>query len=210
MKRLFQFSAAFLIGAALFSGCEPVEAEENFVEVIGEFEQPSPESGYRLNLSYNGPMTKRDGFAKWVDSVQQQVPSMVKLSENIYVNYLPEEMNRRPGRNDMHTSISYLLTASDSTLYNRLVKDLLKTDLPFSINVMGTYIDPARKTKLQQEMMEKAVENAKQKIEHLSGDNQTYKIVSIEELDNVTPYGPEYYDINRRMVSRVKVKARLN
>lgn len=210
MKKLFELGATFILGALLLNGCQPMEADENYFEVIGEFEQSSPEAGYRLNLSYNGPLNQRDGFVKWVDSVKQQVPSMVKLSENIYVNYLPEEMNRRPARGDLQTSVSYMLTATDSTLYNRLAKDLLKRNLPFSLNVMGSYLDPDTRIKLQQEMMQKAVENARQKLEGLSGEGKTFEIVGIEELDNTVPYGPEYYDFNRRMVSRVKVKARVD
>ena len=210
MKKLFNLGATFILGVLLLSSCQPMEADENYFEVIGEFEQPSPEAGYRLNLSYNGPLSQRDGFVKWVDSVKQQVPNMVKLSENIYVNYLPEEMNRRPVRGDLQTSVSYMFTATDSTLYNRLAKDLLKRNLPFSLNVMGSYMDPDTRIKLQQEMMQKAVDNARQKLEGLSGEGKTFDIVSIEELDNTVPYGPEYYDFNRRMVSRVKVKARVD
>lgn len=210
MKKLPHLCFGLLAGVALLIGCRPAESDGNYLEVIGEYEQPSPEAGYRLNLAYNGPLSQREGFEKWVDSVQQKVPGLVKISENIYVNYMPEEMGRKPTRSDLQTSISYMLNASDSTLYNRLANDLLKSNLPFSLNVMGTYLDPATKTKLQQDLMQKALANARQKIESITGEGATYQIVQIEELDNTVPYGPEYYDFNRRMVSRIKVKARLD
>ncbi|MCC9138612.1 hypothetical protein ACFSKU_03015 [Pontibacter silvestris] len=80
----------------------------------------TPEGGYRLNLSYNGPLDMRNQFITWVDSLQQKVPSMVKMNENIYVNYMPEQMGRKVNKNMFQTSVSYNLIVQDSSMYDSI------------------------------------------------------------------------------------------
>jgi len=55
-----------------------------------------------------------------------------------------------------------------------------------------------------------ALNDAKAKRSFLAGLDRSYEIMGTEELDNTTPYGPGYYDFNRRMVARVRVKALQN
>ena len=59
-------------------------------------------------------------------------------------------------------------------------------------------------------MLQQALNDAKIKLSFLAGQDRTYEIIGIEELDNTTPYGPEYYDFNRRKMARIRVKARLD
>lgn len=203
---------ALLLALGALSGCETrqAEGEATYLEVIGEHEQQMPEAGYRLNLSYNGPLDKRDQFVAWADSLKKTVPSMAKTNESIYLNYMPEQMGLPVTRAMYQTNVTYLLNAADSALYNRITNDLLRRNFPFNVNVLGAYLEPAQKTELQQQMMQKALDNAKTKLGYLSAPtNRTYQIVSMEELDSATPYGPEYYDYNRRLMMRIKVKARL-
>jgi hypothetical protein len=202
---------ALALGLLALGSCQQkTDHEDKYFEVIGEYEQQTPEAGYRLNLSYNGPIDKRDEFVAWADSLKQKVPNMVKTNEGIFVNYMPEQAGKKIRKDMYQTNVTYLLTVADSTLYGQLTKDLLKRDFAFNINVMGVYLDPASKAKLQQDMMQKALDNAKTKLDFLTGKDRAYEIVSIEELDNNTPYGPEYYDYNRKMVARLKVKAELD
>ena len=107
--------------------------------------------------------------------------------------------------------VTYIVNVADSATYDQLAKDLLKRNIPFSLNMMGTFIDPKKKLALQQTILAKALDNAKAKLDFLKGGRpgSTYEIVSIEEMDNLQPYGPDYYDFNRRLAARVKVKARL-
>ena len=211
MKKLHVWVLALLAGAATLSGCQVRgEEEEEYLEVIGEYEQTMPDAGYRLNLSYNGPMSMRQQFMQWADSLQQEVPNMVLTNENIYINYMPEQMGQekiRPGM--FQSSVSYNVTVPDSATYGRIMRDALRHNFPFNVNVSGTFVDPAKRQELQRDLMQKAMENARAKLDFLSEGERAYEIVGVEELDNNQPYGPEYYDFNRRMVSRVKVKARL-
>ncbi|WP_439879574.1 SIMPL domain-containing protein [Pontibacter sp. MBLB2868] len=209
MKKQKMLLPALLLGLGLMVSCTPYTEEDNYLEVIGEYEQQTPEAGYRLNLSYNGPVELRDKFTAWADSMKKEVPSMVKSNENIYLNYMPEQMGKKISKDMYQTSVTYLLTVNDSAMYSNITQDLLKKNLPFNLNVMGTFIDPARKVKLQHTMMQKALENAKAKLALMSDEGKDYEIVSVEELDNTTPYGPEYDDFNRRMITRLKVKAKL-
>ena len=55
-----------------------------------------------------------------------------------------------------------------------------------------------------------ALNNAKAKRSFLAGLDRAYEIIKTEELDNTTPYGPWYYDFNRKRVAQIRVKARLN
>ncbi len=201
-----------LLGLGALSSCETRSAaeEENYLQVIGEYEQQMPEAGYRLNLSYNGPMHMRPAFTRWADSLQQVVPSMVLMNDNTYLNYMPEQMGQekiRPGM--FQTSVTYNLVVPDSATYGRIIQSALDHNFPFNMNVTGTFVEPERKQELQQELMQKALENAKAKLNFLSGEKK-YEVVGVEELDNMQPYGPEYYEFNRKMLARVKVKARLS
>ncbi|MBF9255034.1 hypothetical protein I2I11_17180 [Pontibacter sp. 172403-2] len=211
MKRMHLTTLALAAGWLALSSCELRETgNENYVEVIGQHEQQMPETGYRLNLSYNGPLDTRDQFVAWADSLRQKVPGMVKTNESIYVNYMPGQTGHGISKDMYQTSVTYLLSVKDSALYSRISADLLQRSFPFSINITGSYLEPDREKQLQQQMLQQALSDAKAKLTFLSGKNRTYEIVSIEELDNTTPYGPEYYDFNRRMVARVRVKARLD
>ncbi len=210
MKKLLLLNTLLVLVLALISGCQTYETEHNYIEVIGEHEQQMPDAGFKLNLSYNGPMANREKFEKWVDSVQLKVPGMVKTNENIYLNQMPEERDIRVKPEAYQTSINYILNAPDNKLYNSITDDLLRRGIPFNINVMGSYMDPAIESAIRKDLMQKALEDAKDKLAFLSGEGKTFEIVSIEELDKNVPYGPDYYDFNRRMVSRVKVKAKLN
>ncbi|GHA79801.1 hypothetical protein GCM10007389_37550 [Pontibacter akesuensis] len=190
---------------------EKEQQEDDYLQVIGEAEMPMDEAGYRLNLSYNGPMHIRHKFAAWADSLAKELPGMALINESVYMNYMPEEIGKQKLRPDMfQTSVSYNVTVPDSATYGRIVRDALAHQFPFNLNVSGTFVEEAKRGQLQQELMAQALENAKAKLNSLSGGAGAYKIVGIEELDSNQPYGPEYYDFNRKMVSRVKVKARLN
>ena len=136
MKRMHLAILAFATGWLSLSSCEFREpGNDNYLEVIGQHEQQMPEAGYRLNLSYNGPMDKRDEFVAWADSLRQKVPGMVKTNESIYVNYMPDQMGRNVSKDMYQTSVTYLLTIEDSTLYNQISEDLLQHNFPFSINI---------------------------------------------------------------------------
>ncbi|MFD3001596.1 SIMPL domain-containing protein [Pontibacter toksunensis] len=211
MKQVHVWVLVLLAGFGTLSSCQVRDEEkEDYLEVIGEHEQTMPDAGYRLNLSYNGPMGMRNEFMEWADSLQKQVPNMVLTSENIYIHYMPEQMGREKIKPEMYqTSVSYNITVADSAMYGRIMQDVLRHNFPFSVNVSGTVIDPAKRQQVQQELMQQALENAKAKLNFLSPGEGSYKIVGVEEMDNTVPYGPEYNDFNRRMVSRVKVKARL-
>ncbi|HEY4650739.1 MAG TPA: SIMPL domain-containing protein [Pontibacter sp.] len=213
MKKMSLWVLA-LAGSATFStGCQQQHTtdDERYLEVIGEYDQATPDAGYKLNLSYNGPMEMRQKFQVWADSLQKELPGMVKTNDNIYLNYMPEQMGKRITKDMYQVGVTYLVNVADSATYQRIADDLLKRNVPFSLNMMGTFIDPAKKIAVQKEILAKALDNAKAKLDFLKADNnKTYEIVSIEELDNIQPYGPDYYDFNRRMVARVKVKARLS
>ncbi|WP_266202334.1 SIMPL domain-containing protein [Pontibacter kalidii] len=212
MKRLNLWVLSALLGVGTLSSCQTRSAaeEEDYLQVIGEYEQQMPEAGYRLSLSYNGPMRLRPAFTRWADSLQQVVPSMVLTNDNTYLHYMPEQMGQekiKPGM--FQTSLTYNMVVPDSAAYGRIIQSALDHNFPFNMNVTGTFVEPERKQELQQELMQKAMENARTKLNFLSGGADKYKIVGVEELDNLQPYGPEYYEFNRKMVSRVKVKARL-
>jgi hypothetical protein len=212
MKMASLWGLALLVGmSTLLSSCDMrSDTEEEYLEVIGEHEQTISDAGYRLNLSYNGPVNMRKSFLHWADSLQKVVPSMVLTNENIYFHYMPEQMAKEKIRPDMfQSSVSYNITVGDSAMYARIMKDVLDRNFPFSVNVSGTYLDQDRRRQVQQELMQKALENAKTKLNFLSKGADSYVIVGVEELDNTVPYGPEYNDFNRRMVSRLRVKARL-
>lgn len=178
--------------------------------MIGEYEQTSPEAGYRLNLSYNGPLSMKMKFQGWADSLQQQYPSMVKMNENIFVNYMPEQMGKKMRDGMFQAGVSYNLDLADTVAYNQITREALKRQFPFNVHVSGTYMNPDQRTQAQKEMIGKAVENARIKIEFLNQTaNRAYQIISIEELEATPPFGHDYYDFNRRMIARVKVKARL-
>ncbi|PRY09716.1 hypothetical protein CLV24_11855 [Pontibacter ummariensis] len=211
MKKVFVSSLALVFAMGALAGCGMRPEEEEYLQVIGEYEQPMPDAGFRLNLSYNGPLEMRKKFMVWADSLQKQVPGMMLTNESIFVNYMPEQMGQEKIRPEMfQTSVTYNINVPDSATYSRIMQDALAHHFPFSVNVSGTFVDPSRRADVQQELLEQAVENARAKLRFLNGGEEGYEIVSVEELDNVQPYGPDYYDFNRRMVSRVKVKARLN
>ncbi|MCC9166302.1 hypothetical protein [Pontibacter harenae] len=83
MKKMYFGALAFIMSLSTLCSCTSTDSEENYVEVIGEYEQQMPEAGYRLNLSYNGPLAMRDKFVVWADSLKRLVPTMAKTSENI-------------------------------------------------------------------------------------------------------------------------------
>jgi hypothetical protein len=201
-----------VIGFLVFTSCQTSDREidEEYMEVIGEAEQQTPNAGYKLNLSYNGPAKFRNKFIKWADSVQQHIPSMVKVNEGIYMNLPPEQMGKKITTDMFQTSISYLLTVTDSSIYNKLTEDILKKNISFNLNIIGTFLSPEQKSELHRDMFRKAMESAEAKLEFINKTGRGYEIVGVEELDNTTPYGPDYYDFNRRMIVRLKVKARLD
>jgi hypothetical protein len=94
-------------------------------------------------------------------------------------------------------------------MYARIMQDVLKHNFPFNVNVSGTYLDQDKRQQVQQELMQKAIEHAKSKLNFLSKGEGSYEIVGVEELDNTLQYGPEYNDFNRRMVARLRVRAKL-
>lgn len=99
------------------------EAQEDYLEVIGEHEQSMPDAGYRLNLCYNGPMGMRNKFMEWADSLRKQVPDMVLTSENIYIHYMPEQIGQEKIRPEIYqTSVSYNITVADSAMYGRIMQ----------------------------------------------------------------------------------------
>lgn len=203
------FGVIAFVAFIMLNGCDIRNTDQEYIEVIGEAETQTPEAGYRLNLSYNGPLDLRSHFAEWIDSLQQRVPSMVKMNDNIYVNYMPEQMGKNINKDMFQTSVSYNLIVSDSSMYNRITKDLLKRNLPFNVNVSGTVFEPEKKVALQNELLQQALNNAKAKLANLTQDGRKYEVVGIEELDSKQPFGPEYYDYNRVMIERVKVKAKI-
>jgi hypothetical protein len=212
MKKFVKGVLLILWSAVIVAGCEPMaeKSESQYLEVIGEHDETTPDVGYRLNLSYNGPMQLREKFQMWADSVQKIFPGMVKTNDNIYINYIPEQMGKRIRPEMYQVGVTYMLSVSDSATYTRMANDLLKRNIPFSLNMMGTFIEPEKRLAMQKAMLGKALENAKAELDFLKGDpDKTYEIVSIEEMDNIQPYGPDYYDFNRRMVARLKVRARL-
>jgi len=214
MKRLYTWALILFGSAAIVAGCQIRDnktTEDNYLVVIGEYDEVTPDAGYRLTLSYNGPMSMRDKFQVWADSMRKVLPGMVKTNDNIYLNYMPEQMSKRPGSDMFQVGVTYMVNVADSAMYDQLTKDMLKRKIPFSLNMTGTFIEPSKKLALQQKILAKAVDNAKAKLDFLKDGRpgSTYEIVSIEELDNLQPYGPDYFDFNRRMAARVRVKARL-
>ncbi|MCJ8164571.1 hypothetical protein MKJ04_06905 [Pontibacter sp. E15-1] len=202
-------SLAVAVGLYLLSSCDTRRNrdEATYLTVIGEYEQPMPDAGYRLNLSFNGPLRQRGAIKRWADSLQQQVPSMVLTSENVYMNYMPEQAAKLQPEL-LQANISYNIIAADSAMYTRIMDDLLRRKILFSLQVGGTVVDHEERQRIQQELMQKALQNATQKLNALAGSEDSYEIVEVEEMDNTVPYGPEYNDFNRCMVSRVRVKAR--
>lgn len=210
MKRRYLYTSILAAGLAMFASCDARrdDAREEYIQVIGEHDENLPEGGFRLNLTFNGPLDMRDRFQVWADSLQRVTPGMLKLNDNIYINHMPEQMGRKISRSQYQVGVTYSLQVADSAAYNRITRDLFSRNLPFHLNVTGSSLEPERKAALQQEMMQQALKNAQQKLDFLS-NKRAYEIVSIEELDQAAPYGPEYYEYNRRAVSRVKVKALL-
>lgn len=210
MKKVCVWVLALLASVVALGSCDMrSNAGEDYLEVIGEAEQNMPDAGYRLNLSFNGPMSMRAKFSAWADSLQQEVPNMVLTSDNIYINYMPEQMGQEKiTPNMMQSSISYNILAADSAMYGRILRDMLRRNIPFSLNIAGTFLDQEQRQKVQQELMQQALAHAKAKLGFLAGGEGKYEIVGVEEMDNTVPYGPEYKDFNRRVVSRLKVKAR--
>lgn len=210
MRKANVWVLALLAGVATLGSCDTRStAAEDYLEVIGEAEQTMPDAGYRLNLSFNGPMNMRDKFSTWADSLQKEVPNMVLTSDNIYINYMPEQMGKEKiTPNMMHSNISYNIIAADSAMYGRILRDMLRRNIPFNLNIAGTFLDQGQRRKVQQELMQEALDHAKTKLSFLANGEDKYEIVGVEEMDNTVPYGPEYFDFNRRMVSRLKVKAR--
>ncbi|WP_161890971.1 ATP-binding protein [Pontibacter russatus] len=210
MKKVSVWVLALLAGVGALGSCDMrSNAGENYLEVIGEAEQTMPDAGYRLNLSYNGPVSLRDKFSAWADSLQREVPGMVLTSDNIYINYMPEQMGQQKiTPNMMQSSISYNILAADSAMYGRILRDMLRRNIPFSLNISGTFLDQEQRRKVQQQLMQQALAHAKAKLGFLADGEGKYEIVGVEEMDNTVPYGPEYNDFNRRVVSRLKVKAR--
>jgi len=213
MKKTYRIMLALVTGLALLSSCEsrrPGATTEEYLEVIGEYEGTVPEGGFRLNLTFNGPLDLRDRFQAWADSLQKVTPGMLKLNDNIFINYMPEQIGRRISKSQFQVGVTYSLQVADTASYNRITRDLFRRNLPFHLNVTGSYQNPEQKAALQQEMMQQALANAKKKLDFLSsGSNRSYEIVGIEELDYAAPFGPEYFEYNRRALSRLKVKARL-
>ncbi|MHA6248296.1 SIMPL domain-containing protein [Pontibacter sp. CAU 1760] len=186
------------------------DEQGHYLEVIGEAEQAMPEAGYKLNLFYNGPLPMRNQFRQWADSLQKQVPSMMLTSDNIFFNHMPGmEVNQPSSPDRMQSSMSFNILVTDSAMYSRILQDLVRRQLPFNLNVNGTYLEPKKRQELMQQLLQKSVDDAKTKLRYLAPKGADFEIVSITELDNTVPYGPEYNDFNRRMVSRVKVNARL-
>ncbi len=210
MRHLTKWIPGLLAVFGLMAGCgNRHTTEEGMLTVIGEYEQTMPDAGYRLNLSFNGTMRQRNEFMRWADSLQREVPSMMLTSDNVYINYMPEQAAQQHTQPDMFQSnISYNIIAADSAMYQRILKDILRRNLPFNLNVGGTFLDHGKRQAIQQELMQKALENATQKLNAMAGGEEHYDIVTVEEMDNTVPYGPEYNDFNRRMVSRLKVTAR--
>lgn len=97
---------ALLTGFGTISSCEMrSNATGDYLEVIGESEQTMSEAGFRLNLSYNGPLSMRGKFTAWADSLQKEIPDMVLTSDNIYINYMPEQMGQEKIQPNMMQSI---------------------------------------------------------------------------------------------------------
>jgi len=214
MKRIYTWAFILFGCATILVSCEERDnktTEDNYLEVIGEYDEVTPDAGYRLTLSYNGPMSMRDKFQVWADSMRRVLPGMVKTNDNIYLHYMPEQMSKRPSSDMYQVGVTYMVNVADSATYDQLAKDMLKRKIPFSLNMTGTFIEPSKKLALQQKILAKAVDNAKAKLDFLKDGRpgSTYEIVSIEELDNLQPYGPDYFDFNRRMAARVRVKARI-
>lgn len=122
---------------------------------------------------------------------------------------MPEQMGKEKIQpNMMQSSISYKIVAADSAVYGRILRDMLRRNIPFNLNIAGTYLDQAKRRQVQQELMQEALEHARTKLSFLANGGDKYEIVGVEEMDNTVPYGPEYNNFNRRMVSRLRVKAR--
>ena len=204
------WALALLASLGAFSGCDlRSNAPEVYLEVIGESEQTMADAGFRLNLSYNGPLSMRGQFTAWADSLQKEIPDMVLTSDNIYINYMPEQIGKgKIQPNMMQSNISYNIVAADSAVYGRILRDMLRRNIPFNLNIAGTYLDQEQRRKVQQKLMQEALEHAQTKLSFLANGPDKYEIVGVEEMDNTVPYGPEYNDFNRRMVSRIRVKAR--
>ncbi|GAB3831206.1 hypothetical protein GCM10028895_48280 [Pontibacter rugosus] len=150
MKRLFKglVLASLFVSILSVSSCStPAGQEENYLHVIGEYEQPMPDAGFRLNLSYNGPMDMRQKFNKWADSLRHEVPSMVRTNENIYLNYMPEQMGKKVNPNMFQTSVTYNIIVPDSATYGRIMQDALDHRFSFNVNVSSTFIDDAQRQK---------------------------------------------------------------
>lgn len=212
MKKKYWAMLSLMAGLAFLSSCDSrsSHSKEEYLEVIGEYEGTMPEGGFRLNLSFNGPLDMRNKFQVWADSMQQITPGLMKINDNIYLNHMPEQTGRNFNRSHYQVGVTYSLQVPDSVMYNRVTEDLFRRNLPFQLNVAGSILTSERKTALQQELMEKALANARKKLDFLSsGSNRSYEIVGIEELDQNAQFGPEYYEYNRRVISRLKVKARL-
>jgi len=212
MKKLHVWVLALVAGVGSLGSCQMRnEAEEESLQVIGEHEQLVPEAGYRLNLSYFGPLSGRQRFMAWADSLQKVMPHMVLTNESMNImNYMPEQMGQeqiKPGM--FQSNVSYNILVPDSATYGRITRDALRHNFPFNVNVTGTFVDPGKRQELQRKLMQQALENAKAKLDFLSG-GRSYEIIGVEELDTNQPYGPEYYEFNRKMAARIKVKARLD
>ncbi|WP_018479131.1 hypothetical protein [Pontibacter roseus] len=210
MKKAYLQVLTLTILLIIVSGCDTrrAAAEEEYIEVVGEYEGSLPEAGFRLNLTFNGPLDMHDRFQVWADSMQRQTEGMVKLNDNIYLNHMPEQMGRKISRSQFQVGVTYSLNVADSAAYNRITRDLFRRNLPFHLNVTGSYLEPERKAAVQRESLQQALDNARQKLDFLS-NGRSYEIVGMEELHQSPPYAPEYYEYNRRTISRIKVKARL-
>lgn len=192
-----------IICTSIFSCNNQPNQELQTIEIIGAAEINFASLQPCLNINYNGPKKGKESLEKLMSGEQMEAFQVKKMHENYY-----KPNNLKSG--EFEYGINYRLIINQESDRDQINTLLQESNISANLNSGGYFIETSEMKSKNDQGFNIAIENAKSRIEkHASSLGKSYKILSIEEIDDYQQFPIDGIIYNNSLVKKVKVKAQL-
>ncbi|AWW30616.1 hypothetical protein DN752_11050 [Echinicola strongylocentroti] len=160
-----------------------------------------------INVSFNGNLDQKKALESLMKGTEMAKFRVDITSENFYKD---GGYDSKTGAGDFTYGISYTVVLNKATEKDLISKLLAENKLPVNINSSGYYLSPQKNKALQDIGFQKALANAKSRINAYADSlGMQYEVMDIEEIDDYQLYPANGIIYTDELVKKVKVKAHL-
>ncbi|WP_215226579.1 hypothetical protein [Echinicola shivajiensis] len=192
-----------IICTSIFSCNNQPNQEFQTIEIIGAAEINFESLQPCLNINYNGQKKGKESLEKLMNGKKMEAFQAKKMYENYY-----KPNNLKGG--EFEYGVNYRLIINKESDRDQISTLLQENNISANLNSGGYYIETSEMKSKNDQGFNIAIENAKSRIEKHAGSlGKSYKILSIEEIDDYQQFPIDGIIYNNSLIKKVKVKAQL-